>query len=54
MKVKALINFSGLVTMQNGEVRDIKDKEIYNDLIKAGYVEEVKRSSRKKVKADED
>ncbi|MEL3956917.1 hypothetical protein NST17_06865 [Caldifermentibacillus hisashii] len=51
MKVKALVSFAGKVTMAKGEVKEIKEKEIYQDLIKANYVEEVKSS--RKVKADE-
>jgi hypothetical protein len=52
MKVKALVSFAGQVTMAPGDVREIKDKAICEDLIKAGYVEEVKTT--KKEKADED
>ena len=55
MQVKALKTFSGLIAMKTGDVREITDKAIYTDLIKAGYVEEVKevKPSRKKVSADE-
>lgn len=52
MKVKALTNFSGLISMSKGEEKDINDKFIIEDLIKAGYIEEVK--SKKKVKTNED
>lgn len=52
MKVKAKVSFAGAVIMAQGEVKDIKDKEILEDLLQAGYVEEVK--STKKVTADED
>ena len=39
---KALRNFSGLqFNMKRGEVRDIKDKSLVKDLLKAGYIEEV-------------
>lgn len=51
MKVKALVSFAGVVTMGVGEVKEIKDKAICEDLLQAGYVEEVK--STKKVKSDE-
>ncbi len=51
MKVKALTSFSGIVTMTKGEEAEIKDKETYNDLLNAGYIEDVK--SKKQVKADE-
>jgi hypothetical protein len=52
MKVKALVSFSGLVTMAKGEEKVIKDKEICEDLLKAGYVEEL-LSTKKKVKTDD-
>ncbi len=38
---KALKTFSGLVTMVEGEVKDILDKEAVKDLLKAGYIEEI-------------
>lgn len=38
---KALISFSGAVSMTMGEIKDIKDEDIAKDLIKAGYIEEV-------------
>lgn len=49
MKVKALISFSGLISMSKGEVRDIANKEIYEDLLKAKYVEKVKTDNKKSV-----
>lgn len=51
MKVKALLSFAGVVTMGANEVKEIKNKEVYEDLLRAGYVEEVKSS--KKVKTDD-
>ena len=39
---KALISFSGAVSMVKGQVKDITDKAIVEDLLKAGYIEEVK------------
>ncbi|EXG84483.1 hypothetical protein K413DRAFT_1226 [Clostridium sp. ASBs410] len=39
MKVKALKTFSGAVSMYEGEVREIKDDYILNDLTRAGYIE---------------
>lgn len=38
---KALISFSGLVSMAEGEIREISDKMIVEDLLSAGYIEEV-------------
>lgn len=45
---KALISFSGKVSMSKGQVKEIKDKEIIKDLLKAGYIEEVKTTKKKK------
>lgn len=39
---KALKSFSGIVSMYEGETREINDAEIIADLTKAGYIEEVK------------
>ncbi len=39
MKVRATTSFSGSVSMYAGEVREIADDFIRNDLIRAGYVE---------------
>ncbi|WP_285397639.1 hypothetical protein [Lysinibacillus sp. fls2-241-R2A-57] len=49
MKVKALVSFSGQVTMSKGEIKVVK-KEIADDLLQAGHVEEV--VSKKQVKSD--
>lgn len=45
---KALVSFSGLISMSKGQVKEIKDKEIIKDLLKAGYIEEVKTTKKKK------
>ncbi len=52
MRVKALVSFSGIITMSAGEVGEISEKEVLNDLLRAGYVEEVK-AEKKAVKPDE-
>lgn len=41
MKVRARVSFSGLVSMAAGEVKEITDKAILDDLIGADYVEAV-------------
>ena len=48
---KALISFSGVISMRKGEVRAITDKAVVADLLRAGYIEEVK--TEKKPKAEE-
>lgn len=45
---KAKVGFSGLISMKKNEVREIKDKKIVEDLLKAGYIEEVKPTKSKK------
>ena len=47
---KALVSFSGLISMAKNEVREIKDKEIIKDLLEAGYIEEVKPTKKKNEK----
>lgn len=37
---KALVSFSGIISMAKGEVRDIPDRSVAEDLLKAGYIEE--------------
>lgn len=41
---KALKSFSGIISMHEGETREIEDAEIVADLTKAGYIEEVKKA----------
>ncbi len=56
---RALVSFSGLISMAQDEVREISDKEIAKDLLNARYIEEVtpdepkpiKKSTKKKKKA---
>lgn len=53
MEYKALVSFGGKVSMHAGEVKEIKDKDIVNDLLKAGYIEKVetpKTPTRRKAK----
>lgn len=38
MKVKANTSFSGTVCMAKGEIKDISDEAVLNDLLKCGYV----------------
>lgn len=48
---KALISFGGAISMRKGEVKAITDKTVVADLIRAGYIEEIK--TEKKPKAEE-
>lgn len=50
MRYRALVSFSGLITMQKGEVKAIEDKALVADLLHAGYIEPIekeKKSSKK-------
>ena len=38
MKYKALVSFAGKITMGKGEVREISNKELISDLLKAKYI----------------
>lgn len=44
---KALKSFSGVVSMVSGEVKDISDPLVIKDLVKAGYIVEVKPAKTK-------
>lgn len=40
MEYKALISFTGLVSMDKDEVRELSDPSIVQGLLDAGYIEE--------------
>lgn len=48
---RALVSFSGVISMTLNEEREITDKNLIKDLVKAGYIEKVKTADKKK--ADE-
>lgn len=39
MQYKALVSFSGTISMAMGEVQEITNQEIVNGLLKAGYIQ---------------
>lgn len=41
MKIRAIENFSGKITMSKGEERELDNEFLLNDLLKARYVVEV-------------
>lgn len=49
MVYRALVSFSGLVSMAMGEAREISNKSIANDLLNVGYIEELKETKIKKI-----
>ena len=48
MKVRAIISFTGTFSMARGEVREISDLAIAENLKKVGYVEEIGAKVEKK------
>lgn len=50
MKVKALKSFIGIVSMSEGEVREISDLNLVSDLIGAGLVEDTEKKTEEKPK----
>lgn len=47
---KALKSFSGVISMHEGETREIDNAELVADLLQAGYIEEVKPKRGRSVK----
>ena len=43
-----MVGFSGLVSMSKGEVKEIRDKDIVADLLRAGYIEQIEKPKNKK------
>jgi len=43
MKIKALVSFSGAFSMYKGEIKECSDNAILQDLLQAGYIEEVQQ-----------
>lgn len=46
MKYKALVGFSGIVSMAKDEVKELTNPAIINDLLSANYIKEVKKRGR--------
>lgn len=45
---EAIKSFSGVISMSVGDVKDINDVNIAKDLLKAGYIREVKPAEKVK------
>lgn len=50
MKVKALKSFCGIISMNEGEVREISDLSLVNDLTKSGLVKDAEKATKPKTK----
>lgn len=53
MKYKALVSFVGAVSMAKGEIREIADSPIIDDLLSAKYIEPVEERKKRTVKKGE-
>ena len=51
MKYKALTTFSGAVSMVAGEVRELTDKAVIDDLLHASYIAQAEAKASAKSKA---
>jgi len=47
MLVRAKVSFAGAFSMYKGEVKECSDKAVLQDLLQAGYIEEVKQETPK-------
>lgn len=56
MKYKAIVSFSGTISMAEGDIAEIADKAVSADLLSAGYIEAIEEqkheSKRTKSKSD--
>lgn len=48
MKIRAVENFSGLISMSKGDERELDNEFLLNDLLRAGYIEKVAPVQQKK------
>lgn len=46
MRIKAVTNFAGAVTMHEGETRTCKETSVIRELIAAGYIEVLEPDSK--------
>ena len=50
MLYKATVSFSGVISMSGGEVRELSDQAVIDDLLKAGHIIELKADEKPKKK----
>ena len=48
MKVKAIKSFCGVISMNEGEVREVSDLNLVSDLVNAGLVENDEKKTEEK------
>ena len=50
MIYKAKVSFAGMISMAEGEVREISDSSLAEDLLHAGYIEEIVSETKEEIK----
>ena len=50
MLVKALVSFAGKLSMYEGEIKEVEDGYVVQDLLRAKYIEPVKVEAKPEVK----
>ena len=51
MMYKAIVSFSGIVSMAEGDIAEIADKAVSEDLLNAGYIEAVEETKNESKRA---
>lgn len=54
MKIRALTSFSGILSMYKGEEMEYDNGVVLQDLLQAGYIEEIKETKKTKTTKKED
>lgn len=54
MKVKATVSMCGKICMAKDEIKDIPNGDVLKDLLRCGYVKEVKSSASSKITVEEE
>ena len=54
MKYRAVKSFSGKESMRRGEIKAITDKNVVADLLRAGFIEEIKKTKEAKKDGEDD
>lgn len=52
MKIRALVNFAGALSMYTGQEMECDDEVVLQDLLNAGYIEKVQEKKKKAAKSE--
>lgn len=51
MKYRAVVSFSGTISMAEGDITEIADKAVSEDLLSAGYIEAIEEQKHESKRA---